>query len=160
MSRPVCGASVALRRWGKCEELLTLFLQILYLKILFFFFSLAVCLESCHGSSAGVQPATGRFQIWVWIFPTFTIPGLYFGLMSSVSAHLLNRSVVSTSIKNIVSQALKETGGLAQRIIQKIQCRWKWTSSWWLCFWLFSLIYVTALLCRILQKKHHKKCSI
>lgn len=36
--------------------------------------------------------------------------------MSSVWAHLLNYSVVNTSIKNVVIQALKETDGLAQHV--------------------------------------------
>lgn len=67
---------------------------------------------SPYGSSAGAQPATGMFQIWVSIFPKFTATGLYFGLMSSSWAYFLNYNwydldtIVSTSIKILVIQAL------------------------------------------------------
>lgn len=80
---------------------------------------------SPYSSSAGAQPPPGRFQIWVWIFPTFTVPGPYFELMSNVWAHDLTcwfiklydfDTAANTSIKNIVIQALKETRGAAEHM--------------------------------------------
>lgn len=66
VSRPVCGASVAPRSWAKGDELLSSLSAHSSRDLTdSYFFSLAICTASPYGSSAGAQPATGRFQIWV-----------------------------------------------------------------------------------------------
>lgn len=142
--------SAAPRSWGNSDELLN---SAHLLPQETCNFSLAVCVASPYSSSAGAHPASGRFQICVGIFPTFTVPEPDFGLMANVWACDLLcwfiklyyfDNAVNTDIKNIVIQALKKTHGKAQCVSFRKPVEMEVLFNW-ITFASFSVLSVSLL---------------